>query len=185
LITASLVLTYLIFDELLIIVFLGALSYLTYERRRPPARYALSRVPETLKQHPLRQLLLALVTSVWERRHSSVYAYSADLVKMFEEQDFSQNQISLVLNNLLTAFLGNSILCQLKTDDETMFALEGFRTRTFKTLTKAYTSLPIQLAEIYLGLPQEQIIAGKVELRLLIRYCFHRYHRCSSIQLEL
>jgi hypothetical protein len=38
--------------------------------------------------------------------------------------------------------------------------LETFRTRTFKLLSKAYTSLPLALGQVYLGLTAEQLLAG-------------------------
>lgn len=39
--------------------------------------------------------------------------------------------------------------------------LDTFRLRVFALITKAYSSLPLSLAEKYTGLPGEQILAGE------------------------
>ncbi|KAJ7074097.1 hypothetical protein C8F01DRAFT_8182 [Mycena amicta] len=47
--------------------------------------------------------------------------------------------------------------------------LDAFRTRTFHLLQKAYTSLPLPLAQTYLGLSAEEVLTCYGELRLGIR----------------
>ena len=46
--------------------------------------------------------------------------------------------------------------------------LEAFRTRVFSLVARAYASVPIQLAQTYLGLPQEQVLSSMTLLLLFI-----------------
>ena len=48
---------------------------------------------------------------------------------------------------------------------------DSFRERTFQLLSRAYTEVPLNLVETYLGLPAEQIVPGMVRL----------YHQCARL----
>ena len=52
---------------------------------------------------------------------------------------------------------------------------DSFRERTFQLLSRAYTEVPLNLVETYLGLPAEQIVPGMVML----------YHQCARLMTGL
>ncbi|KXN92185.1 COP9 signalosome complex subunit 8 [Leucoagaricus sp. SymC.cos] len=106
----------------------------------PPAQYALSRLPDPLLAMPLTKALLELVSATAERRYSQIYARAEALFNLVAQPNFSDTKLASLIANLVTNFL------------------ETFRERTFALISKAYSSLPLSLAQIYLGLPGEQIV---------------------------
>jgi len=105
-----------------------------------PARYALLRLPDNLASLPLSRAIMALVTSAMNREHAAIYNQAAALNNLVSQPDFMDKDLGSAISNLLSAFIGY------------------FRERTFKLLSKAYTSLPLSLACTYLDLPVDQII---------------------------
>ncbi|KAJ7311509.1 COP9 signalosome [Mycena albidolilacea] len=124
LLTAPLVLAYLISDDL------------------PPARFALTRLPNNLATSPLGKQLYSLLASTSERKYANVYTRAQALVELVGQPDFFDTSLGALLGVMVSAFL------------------ESFRTRTFNLLQKAYTSLPLPLAETYLGLSSNEVLAA-------------------------
>ncbi|KAJ7940203.1 COP9 signalosome [Mycena leptocephala] len=124
LLTAPLVLAYLIIDDL------------------PPARCALMRLPNNLATSPLGKQLLSLLASTSERKYANVYSRSQTLLEHVSQSDFFDTSLGAVLGLMIASFL------------------DAFRTRTFNLLQKAYTSLPLPLAEMYLGLPANEVLTA-------------------------
>ncbi|KAJ7286274.1 COP9 signalosome [Mycena rebaudengoi] len=106
----------------------------------PPARCALMRLPNNLASLPLVKQLCALVASTWERKHENVYVRSQALAQLVGQPDFMDTSLGALLGLMITIFL------------------DSFRDRTFTLLSKAYTSLPLPLAQMYLGLPPEELL---------------------------
>ncbi|KAK7038103.1 CSN8-PSD8-EIF3K domain-containing protein [Favolaschia claudopus] len=124
LLTAPLVLAYLIVDDL------------------PPARFALHRLPQNLLTSPLGKQLYALLASTSERKYLNVYTRTHALREHVSHADFFDSSLGAVLSLMLEEFLS------------------AFRTRTFSLLQKAYTSLSLPLAEMYLGLASNDVLAA-------------------------
>ncbi|KAK2466825.1 hypothetical protein APHAL10511_001083 [Amanita phalloides] len=122
-ITASLVLAYLIVDDL------------------PPARHALIRLPESLMSIPFYVALRNLTTACWQRAYEQVYSNAVGLNDVLSQAEFFDKDLANVLNHLLLTFI------------------ECFRRRTSLLLLEAYSSVPLQLAEAYLGMSREEVLA--------------------------
>ncbi|CAK5265250.1 unnamed protein product [Mycena citricolor] len=108
----------------------------------PPARCALIRLPAALQSAPFSNQLFGLVASVSERKHTNVYARAQKLVEFVGQADFLDQSLGAVLSNMLAAFLN------------------AFRQRTFKLLQRAYMSLPLSLAEKYLGMSSDEVLSA-------------------------
>jgi len=72
----------------------------------PPARYALTRLPDNLASHPLSKTLLGLLACTWERRHSKVYSRSESLFNMVGQPDFFDPNLATVIAGMVTTFVG-------------------------------------------------------------------------------
>ncbi|KAJ7024310.1 hypothetical protein C8F04DRAFT_1132072 [Mycena alexandri] len=107
----------------------------------PPARSALIRLPNNLISLPLSRQLVGLLASTSERKYNNVYVRAHGLQQLVGQADFLDAALGAVLGTMLGAFLNS------------------FRERTFKLLQKAYTSLPLALAQTYLGLPAEEVLS--------------------------
>ncbi|KAA1469378.1 hypothetical protein DENSPDRAFT_928083 [Dentipellis sp. KUC8613] len=123
-VTAPLVLGYLIRDEV------------------PPARFALTRLPNSIAVLPLSQALFGVLASTSERKYENVYTRAERLYEMTQASDFPDADLASVISGLTTNFV------------------ESFRRRTFALISKAYTSIPLALAQSYLGLPRDQLLAA-------------------------
>jgi COP9 signalosome complex subunit 8 len=75
-------------------------------RDRPPARYALSRLPEGLSATPLAKSLWGLVASAWDRKHANVYSRSGSLFKLVDQADFFDRKLATVIAAMVTTFVG-------------------------------------------------------------------------------
>ncbi|KAF5358456.1 hypothetical protein D9756_001449 [Leucocoprinus leucothites] len=117
------------------------LTYLIMDNT-PPAQYALARLPDPLQTLPLTRALLDLVNATSERQYSKIYARAESLFGLVTQADFPDVKLASLIANLVTNFV------------------EAFRQRTFTLISKAYSSLPLSIAQVYLGLPGDQIIAG-------------------------
>ncbi|KAI0273464.1 COP9 signalosome [Gloeopeniophorella convolvens] len=119
-ITAPLVLSYLIVDDL---------------------KFALTRLPTAVASLPLAQAVFNLFASAWERRYEHVYRRAEVLFNLVQQADFPHPDVGAVIAGLVKAFL------------------EAFRQRTFALVSRAYTSIPLPLAQTYFGLPNEQFLS--------------------------
>lgn len=74
--------------------------------RSPPARYALTRLPDNLASLPLSQALLDLVASASERKHVKVYTRAESLFNLVSEPDFFDAKLASVIAEMVTTFVG-------------------------------------------------------------------------------
>jgi COP9 signalosome complex subunit 8 len=73
---------------------------------RPPARYALMRLPENLASFPLSRALMALVTATTNREHAKIYEQAETLHVLVSQPDFSDQDLAPIVQALLLVFLG-------------------------------------------------------------------------------
>ncbi|KAI0303555.1 COP9 signalosome [Multifurca ochricompacta] len=123
LVTMSLVLSYLIVDDL------------------SSAKFALMRLPNSVASLPLSQATLNLFASVWERRYEHVYSRGETLLNLAQQADFLCADVPRVIASLVTAFI------------------ESFRKRTLALMSKGYTTIPLNLAQGYLGLSGDDLLS--------------------------
>jgi len=106
----------------------------------------LLRLPDAVASLPLAQALSNLFASVWEGRYESVYSRAEALFNLARQADFSHIEVAAaVLTTLVSTFI------------------ESFRQRTIVLLSKAYTTIPLALAEVYLGLPAGELLSTVLE----------------------
>ncbi|KAI8989739.1 hypothetical protein BD414DRAFT_485075 [Trametes punicea] len=113
------------------------LAYLILDEL-PLARHVLTRLPEGLASFPLSQGLFQLVASASERKYSDIYRRADELHHFVLQPTFGNPEFSQILAGMITSFVG------------------GFRKKTFDLLARAYTSIPLPLAQWYLGYPADQ-----------------------------
>ncbi|KAK0496892.1 hypothetical protein EDD18DRAFT_1164459 [Armillaria luteobubalina] len=119
-----------------------ALGYLIADDL-PAARFALTRMHPRLQKLPISTALAALLESSIERKHGEVYARAEALYNMVKDTENAPDpQFPVVLSEMVQRFT------------------ESFRERTFRLLSKAYTALPLALAQTYLGLTSERLLAA-------------------------
>jgi COP9 signalosome complex subunit 8 len=107
----------------------------------PPARFALTRLPPTVVSQPLSQHLFGLFASTSDRKYTNVYSRAAAILSMCTPGSTTLDaELAVVVGHMIQAFL------------------DGFRNRTLKLLAKAYSSIPLPVAQYYLGLAPEQIL---------------------------
>ncbi|KAK0463667.1 uncharacterized protein EV420DRAFT_1638591 [Desarmillaria tabescens] len=119
-----------------------ALGYLIIDDL-PAARFALTRIHPRLQKLPISIALAVLLESSMERKHGEVYARAEALYNMTKDTANTPDpQFPGVLSEMVQAFT------------------ESFRERTFRLLSKAYTALPLALAQTYLGLTSDRLLAA-------------------------
>jgi len=104
------------------------------------ARFALQRLPDSLKANPVPQALFSLVAAVSERKYDKLYARAEELQQIPQQVQFSEIDFNPVVLKLVAAFV------------------DSFRRKTFSLLSRAYTSIPMSLAQAYLGFTPEQVL---------------------------
>ena len=72
----------------------------------PPARIALTRLPDFYTDLPLVKILDNLLTVTTNRNHPKIYATVSSLVEFVSQADFSNQEFGAVLTKLITVFLG-------------------------------------------------------------------------------
>ncbi|THH30747.1 hypothetical protein EUX98_g3438 [Antrodiella citrinella] len=124
LVTAPLVLAYLILDNL------------------PSAGFALTRLPSTLDKHPLSIALLSLQSAVRDKQYDQIYIRATGILTVIHTEKLVPGfDLAPVVAQLIHVFI------------------ETFQQKTFALLSKAYTSIPLALAQTYLGLSTDQLLA--------------------------
>lgn len=73
---------------------------------RPPARYALIRLPENLSSFLITRALMALVISTTNREHAKVYDQAETLHGLVAQSDFFDSDLTSIVQPLLEVFLG-------------------------------------------------------------------------------
>lgn len=97
-------------------------------------------MPDALASVPLAQATLALFASVWERRYENIYHRGEALSNLARRADHLQADLAESISGLVGTFI------------------ESFRQRTFVLVSKAYTNIPLDLAQIYLGLQSDHLL---------------------------
>ncbi|KAI0372974.1 hypothetical protein BV20DRAFT_1042308 [Pilatotrama ljubarskyi] len=113
------------------------LSYMILDEL-PEARHALTRLPGNLASFALSRGLFQLLASTTERKYTDVYHRASELHQFVLQPAFSDAGLGQILAGMLTSFVG------------------AFRKKTFDLLSRAYTSIPLPLAQSYLGYSTEQ-----------------------------
>ncbi|KAI0672903.1 hypothetical protein C8Q78DRAFT_969737 [Trametes maxima] len=113
------------------------LAYLIVDEL-PQARHALTRLPENLTLFDLSKGLLQLLAATSERKYPAIYRHAEALHQFVLQPAFLDAGLGQILAGMITAFI------------------LAFRTKTFTLLSRAYTSIPLSLAQSYLGYPPEQ-----------------------------
>ncbi|KAI0282704.1 COP9 signalosome [Russula brevipes] len=104
-------------------------------------KFALMRLPEAVASHPLARAMLSLFSSMWERRYEHVYSRGEALFNLAQQGHFSHTEVTEVLSASVTAFI------------------DSFRQRTVVLLSNAYTTIPLALAQVYLGLSTDDLLS--------------------------
>ncbi|KAF8844428.1 hypothetical protein BDN67DRAFT_1007957 [Paxillus ammoniavirescens] len=106
-----------------------------------PAQHVLTRMPDNLLHHPLIQALTHLLASTFDRKYANIYSRAQALCILMQQPDFCDPTLAKVVTFMVTAFL------------------ESFRQRTFGLLCKAFASIKVSQAQIYLGFTREQLMS--------------------------
>ena len=129
---------------------------------RPPALHAIMRLPDHLRQHPFTKDLYQLAASTSQRKYGKVYARTQELHNALKNADVAGIDLQSTVDALLTRFLG---MLQSSTPVfacvRITIATDAFRTRTLLLLAKAYSAVPLSLAQSYLECTPEQVLTGK------------------------
>jgi len=118
------------------------LSYLIMDDI-PPGRFALIRLPSPLLHHPVTEGLFNLLASTSERNYSQVYVRARALVETLT----ADADLSIFGPSMVKSFISS------------------FRRRAFNLISKAYTSIPVSLAESYLGLLRDELLPAVTRLK--------------------
>lgn len=102
-----------------------------------------------------------LVSATAERQYNKVYLRAQALFDLASQPDFPDVKLASLIANLVTNFTGKHIQVKAISGLPSAAAPEAFRFRTFTLLSKAYSSLPLSLAQVYLGLPGDQVLKGR------------------------
>lgn len=73
---------------------------------RPPARYALTRLPDKLAAHPLSQALFGLLASTSERLYEHIYSRAESLFRYAQQPDFPDQKLGEVVASMTKVFVG-------------------------------------------------------------------------------
>lgn len=122
------------------------LSYLIVDNI-PPALQAIARLPDALKGHPISQALFNLAASVSERKYGNVYPRANVLLQASELTQIPGVDFQAIVTALLSKFV------------------ETFRQRSLLLLAKAYTSIPLSLAQSYLNCLPDQVLNVAIQHR--------------------
>lgn len=74
---------------------------------RPPARYALTRLPDKLAAHPLSQALFGLLAATLERNYDHIYSRAESLFHYAQQSDFPDEKLGEVVASMTKAFVGS------------------------------------------------------------------------------
>ncbi|GBE81700.1 COP9 signalosome complex subunit 8 [Sparassis crispa] len=85
--TAPLVLSYLIVDEL------------------SAARYALTRLPDNLASLPITRGLFHLLSATWDRKYQSVYSRAEDVFNLCHQPGFPDDALASMVTGMVTTFV--------------------------------------------------------------------------------
>jgi COP9 signalosome complex subunit 8 len=72
----------------------------------PPARFAFTRLPQTVASEPLARALFALYTSVSERNYETIYVNAEKVVGIVRTPDSIGTDLAAVVSALMSTFIG-------------------------------------------------------------------------------
>ena len=97
-----------------------------------------------------------LLSSTVERRYSDVYLRAEELHQFVLQPTFGNAELAQILAGMIVSFAGK-YRSTIRDDPSSITAtIDAFRKRTFNLLSRAYTSIPLSLAQGYLGYPPDQ-----------------------------
>ena len=139
----------------------------------PPAVHALTRLPDILSSTPMPQTLFRLVASVSERKYANIYSRAAEANEAAQRSEVAGDDLKMIISTLLDKFIGLSSEYSLLTSP--IFTVSSrqadrFRRKTFSLLSRAYTSIPLQLVQSYLNLSSDQVLTGEQCFILFTRH---------------
>ncbi|KIK98084.1 hypothetical protein PAXRUDRAFT_824267 [Paxillus rubicundulus Ve08.2h10] len=105
-----------------------------------PAQHVLTRMPENLLHHHLSQALTHLLASTFDRKYANIYSRAQALCTLVQQPDFWDATLAKIVTFMTAVFL------------------ESFRQRTLGLLRKAFASIKVSQAQIYLGSTREQLL---------------------------
>ncbi|KAJ8088083.1 hypothetical protein PM082_013634 [Marasmius tenuissimus] len=105
----------------------------------PLARSALRRMNHFARDIPIIQTLGSLLVAVSGRDYAQIYNRAEALVDYVTLPNFPSPELGRIIHNIVPNFVNH------------------FRNQTLLLLTRAYTSLPMRLAVIYVGLPPDKV----------------------------
>ncbi|KAJ7572042.1 COP9 signalosome [Mycena floridula] len=111
------------------------------EDELPEAHFALGRLPSGLQSFHMVHELGNLVTATTKRKYTMVYSGAESLRNQAAQPSAPEPALAALVVDMVTQFI------------------DSFRSRSLHLLSKAYTSLPIALAQSYLGLGPEPLLA--------------------------
>ena len=109
LLTAPLVLSYLILDDMYDSKVRNAVYFADFATR-PPGRFALTRLPSPLQNHPITEGLFNLLASTSERNYSQVYVRATALVETLSVDA----DLSIFAPSMVKSFTGENDLSHVK-----------------------------------------------------------------------
>ncbi|KAH8826864.1 hypothetical protein DL96DRAFT_1604588 [Flagelloscypha sp. PMI_526] len=117
------------------------LGYLI-EGSLPAARHTLTSLPRGFHNTPLWKALITLVASVTEKKFAHVYVRANELKAIPAAAGFQLPQLSPVVTVLVDRFI------------------EDYRNKTSTLVSNAFTSIPVTIAQSYLGLDSATVLTG-------------------------
>ncbi|KAL0568077.1 hypothetical protein V5O48_013921 [Marasmius crinis-equi] len=105
----------------------------------PLARSALRRMNHFFRDIPIVQTLGSLLVAVSGRDYAQIYNRAEALVDFVTLPSFPSRDLGRIIHNIVPNFVNH------------------FRSQTLLLLTRAYTSLPMRLAVVYIGLPPDKV----------------------------
>jgi hypothetical protein len=133
LVTAPLILAYLIVDDLWVLEHIIGVSLGWTTRLSPPARCAMTRLPQNLASSPLAKQLYSLMASTSERKYNNVYSRALELRNSVSQPDFFDTSLGALLGLLIDSFLGRLTILLTIVQYTMMFEAFGFmRERTLQ-----------------------------------------------------
>lgn len=123
----------------------------------------MTRLPDSLASYGLSQALFQVLASTHERKYPDVYRRAEELHEFVSQPVFADAALGQILAGMVASFIGqypdtNAISLPL-----IIRVAVSFRKKTFDLLSRAYTSIPLHLAQWYLGYPgdkAEEVLTG-------------------------
>lgn len=123
----------------------------------------MTRLPESLASYGLSQALFQVLASTHERKYSDVYRRAEELHEFVSQPAFADAALGQILAGMVASFIGQYPNANATSLPLINCVVVSFRKKTFELLSTAYTSIPLPLAQWYLGYPgdkAEEVLNG-------------------------